>query len=153
MPKEVGIHLMFPSQDAHAMVKKKIALNARYRDEKAEIDTALAPGMTVDGYAMKLKPDTVKLLQRDLSGAEYTGEEMFLDAENGIPVKYRGLKGWVGPDPRYQFASDIKKDAQDLRARGENMLGKYAWHIVVIIGLFVVGFVADAYVTAEVFGK
>jgi len=109
MPQTVQVHLMFPSQDTHRVVKRRVALNGRYRDERAQIDVPLHPNMSTNG-----------------------GKEIWIDAEKGVQVQYRGLTGWVGVDGRYTFAAQIKKDAQDLQTRGFDF-SKYVWPIIIFV--------------------
>lgn len=116
MPAKTTVHLLFPSHDKHLTVKKRLKLDGRYVDEKAAINVPLMPG-----YATKNgKNDS----------------EVWIDAEQGIQVKYGGLKGWVGVPGRFTYASQVQKDARDLQTRGLDF-AKFLWPIVIfILGTF-----------------
>lgn len=123
MPQKVLVHLMFPSQDTHVQTTRKVALDGRYRDDKAKIDVPLHPNMSTNG-----------------------GREIWIDAERGVQVQYQGLKGWVGLDGRYQHASDVRKDAADLRARGEDPFQKLKWWIFAMVAVSLAALCVALYV-------
>jgi hypothetical protein len=107
----VDVHLHFPSHDREIVVKKKIALDGWYKDERAAIEVALHPGM-----------------------ASNQGQTIHIDAESGVQIKYTGLRGWIGLDGRYAYAAKTKKDAQDLvSARQKDNTRQVIWLIGAII--------------------
>lgn len=112
MPAKTTVHLLFPTHDKHLVVKKKLALDGRYEDERAKISVPLMPG-----YATKNgKNDS----------------EVWIDAEQGIQVKYGGVKGWVGVPGRFTYASQVQKDARDLQTRGIDF-SKFVWPVIIFI--------------------
>lgn len=109
------VHLLFPSHDKHIVESHDLALDGRYEDPKAKISVPLMPGFATKGKKNQ--------------------SEVWIDAEQGIQVKYAGLKGWVGVPGRFTYASQVQKDARDLQTRGIDF-AKFLWPgIVFILGI------------------
>lgn len=93
------------------MVKKRLALNGWYRDEKAGIDVPLHPKMAMN-----------------------QGAEVHIDVERAVQIKYDGIKGWIGVDGRYSIAANVGRDAQYLQAaRGKDYSKVVMWGSLVVI--------------------
>lgn len=116
MPAKTIVHKLFPSHDIHIVKKHKLALDGRFEDHKAKISVPLMPGFATKNARNQ--------------------SEIWIDMEQGIQVKYGGLKGWVGVPGRFTYASQVRKDARDLQTRGINF-EKFLWPVVIfILGTF-----------------
>lgn len=150
MPQQVKVTLLSPSHDAAIDVHRKISLNGRYRDDKGGIDVPLVPGMHMNGGSVQLRKDTQELLARDIRDAKMAGDRLFIDLDLGRQVKYDAKTRTFSPsDGRYEYASNVKKDAQDLRIRGDDPMMKWKWWIFAMVAVCLVALVVAIYMIAE----
>ena len=149
MPATATVHMHWPTHDKELVTKQKIALDGSFKDDKAGVEVALQPGMSTAGATVKLRKETLDMLQKDLARADPSNQIIHLDVDKGIQIKYTGLKGWVGIDGRYSYAAKIGKDAADLQAgREEKKTDKFAlWFgivmVISIIGNIILAAMAD----------
>lgn len=157
MPAKINIHLMFPSTQAHRVVKAKVALGDRFRSDRDQIDVLLRPDMAWNGgrdvwvdaergievnYGFQKK--TTRMLPiKDQTGEiigyrspESTIKQQFegdkIKGLSGEVIEYPGLPRWVGVDGRYTYAAQIQKDARDLQTRGIAW-DKYVWPFIIFV--------------------
>lgn len=115
MPTKVTLHLHFPTHDKEVVVKEKLELDGAYVDDRADIKVPLRAGMNHHGYTVDLPKDLMDRLKAACAQADPTGEIIHLNAESGLQLK-AGRDRFVGPDGRYNYASKIRNDAQELQA-------------------------------------
>lgn len=121
----VDIHLWFPSHNTRLRVRKRLALDGWYRDDKAKIAVPLHPRMAMN-----------------------QGREVHIDAERGIQIRFEGVRGWIGVDGRYSYAANVGRDAQELQASRAKSYDKIVmWGSLVVIAA-ILGLVIALGITA-----
>lgn len=128
MPSKIRVHLMFPSTQAHRVVKAKVKLGDRFRSDRDQIDVLLRPDMAWNG-GRDVWVDAERGIEVNYGNPRKNAPKMGLAGE---VVEYAGLPRWVGVDGRYTYAAQINKDARDLQTRGINW-DKYVWPFIIFI--------------------
>lgn len=131
MASKVQVRLHFPSHDRVLEVKKKIALDGRYVDEKAKINVSLQPGMSTKTSQVNLSPELRQMLAKALDESTFAGDSIDINAEEGKQIKADSGGYRIG-DGRHEFASAVRKDARDLQTRGIQF-DKFIWPVVIFV--------------------
>lgn len=114
------VRLFYPTTGVKPTLipRAKLAANATaYRDEARKLDVPLTPGLLM-------------------------GSEIWIDAEQGRQIAYRGGQ-WMGPDGRTMLVEWVKRHASALQTRGIDFT-KFMWPAIVFIGIIVLGAVGLA---------
>lgn len=121
--KAVGVaavRLFYPTTGAKPVFipRARLAANATaFKDDARKLDVPLSPGMLMSG-------------------------EVWIDAEQGRQIAYRGGQ-WMGPDGRTMLVEWVKRHAAALQTRGIDFT-KFMWPTVILIGIIVLGAVGLA---------
>lgn len=159
MPSKIRVHLMFPSTQAHRVIKTEVKLGERFRSDRDQLDVLLRPDMAWNGgkdiwidaergieinYALE---EAKRFLVPVYAGEKVIGNvyrrpesmqvqradpEGKLAGPTGVQIEYRGVPHWLGVPGPYTYSAQTNKDARDLQTRGIQW-DKYVWPFIIFI--------------------